>query len=158
PCPPPARGRARAPRRHTVMGGRGRRRSDGCLAMGRAAVRVRAVVHDHRDAGVRSAAGGVMTPTVANRASESNRLLRPRVASAAGWISLLSLAALGVLGLAVAPPDAVQSDAQRLMYVHVPAAWIAYMAFGITALASALWLWPRTRAAVWDRLAGASAE
>ena len=32
------------------------------------------------------------------------------------------------------------------MYLHVPAAWLAYLAFGVTALASALWLWPRTRA------------
>ncbi len=44
------------------------------------------------------------------------------------------------------------------MYLHVPAAWLAYLAFGVTALASALFLWPRTRSMVWDRLAGASAE
>jgi heme exporter protein C len=35
---------------------------------------------------------------------------------------------------------------------------VAYLAFGVTALGSALWLWPRTRADVWDRLAGSSAE
>jgi heme exporter protein C len=52
----------------------------------------------------------------------------------------------------------VQGDAQRLMYVHVPAAWIAYLAFGVTAICSALWLWKRTRSPVWDRIAGASAE
>jgi len=69
-----------------------------------------------------------------------------------------ALGALVVLGLVVAPPDAVQGDAQRIMYLHVPTAWLAYLAFGITALASALYLWPRTRAAAWDRLAGASAE
>jgi heme exporter protein C len=44
------------------------------------------------------------------------------------------------------------------MYLHVPAAWIAYLAFAVTALASGLWLWPRTRSIVWDRVAGASAE
>src|SRR3954452_1694788 len=44
------------------------------------------------------------------------------------------------------------------MYIHVPAAWLAYLAFGITAVASALYLWPRTRSLVWDRVAGASAE
>ena len=65
---------------------------------------------------------------------------------------------LALFGLWIAPPDAVQSDAQRLMYLHVPAAWIAYLAFGITALSSALYLWRRTRNPVWDRLAGASAE
>jgi heme exporter protein C len=42
--------------------------------------------------------------------------------------------------------------------VHVPAAWIAYLAFGVTAVASLLWLVPRTRRPEWDLLAGASAE
>jgi heme exporter protein C len=72
--------------------------------------------------------------------------------------TVVSLVALAVLALWVAPPDAVQGDAQRLMYVHVPAAWLAYLAFFVTAVASALWLWPRTRAVHWDLLAGASAE
>lgn len=88
----------------------------------------------------------------------SERLLDPRMATGIGVAALLSLVVMGVLGLAVAPPDALQGDAQRLMYVHVPAAWLAYLAFAVTALASALYLWPRTRSAVWDHLAGASAE
>jgi heme exporter protein C len=62
------------------------------------------------------------------------------------------------MALAGAPPDAVQGDAQRLMYLHVPAAWLAYLAFTVTAIASALWLLPRTRSTTWDLLAGASAE
>lgn len=72
--------------------------------------------------------------------------------------TVVSLVVLAVLALWVAPPDAVQGDAQRLMYVHVPAAWLAYLAFFVTAVASVLWLWPRTRAVHWDLLAGASAE
>lgn len=88
----------------------------------------------------------------------SERLLDPRMATGVGVAALLSLVVMGVLGLAVAPPDALQGDAQRLMYVHVPTAWLAYLAFAVTALASALYLWPRTRSAVWDHLAGASAE
>jgi len=85
-------------------------------------------------------------------------LLHPRASRILGWASLAALAVLAVFGLWIAPPDRVQSDAQRLMYLHVPSAWIAYLAFGITALASALWLWPRTRSPVWDRLAASSAE
>ena len=85
-------------------------------------------------------------------------LLNPRVAKALGVTTLGALVVLAIFGLWIAPPDAVQSDAQRLMYLHVPSAWIAYLAFGITALASALYLWRRTRSPVWDRLAGASAE
>jgi heme exporter protein C len=86
------------------------------------------------------------------------RLLHPRVSQVLGGLSVLALGVLALFGLWIAPPDAVQSDAQRLMYLHVPTAWIAYLAFGVTAIGSALWLWRRTRAAVWDRLAGASAE
>jgi heme exporter protein C len=73
-------------------------------------------------------------------------------------VTLASLAITAVLALGVAPPDAQQGDAQRLMYLHLPTVWLAYLAFGITALASVLWLVPRTRRASWDLLAGASAE
>lgn len=86
------------------------------------------------------------------------RLLAPLAARIVAAAALASLAALVVVGLVVAPPDAVQGDAQRLMYLHVPAAWIAYLAFGVTALGSVLYVWPRTRSLVWDRIAGASAE
>lgn len=75
-----------------------------------------------------------------------------------GAVTAVSLVVLAVLALAVAPEDATQGDAYRLMYVHVPSAWLAYLAFGVTALGSVLYLLPRTRAPRWDRLAGASAE
>jgi heme exporter protein C len=65
---------------------------------------------------------------------------------------------LALFGLWGAPEDATQREAQRLMYLHVPTAWLAYLAFFVTAAASALFLWPRTRSLVWDRIAGASAE
>ena len=85
-------------------------------------------------------------------------LLKPAVRRALGWAALGALVVLAMFGLWGAPPDEVQGDAQRLMYLHVPAAWVAYLAFGVTAVCSALWLWPRTRSMVWDRIAGASAE
>jgi heme exporter protein C len=75
-----------------------------------------------------------------------------------GAVTAVSLVVLAVLALAVAPEDATQGDAYRLMYVHVPSAWLAYLAFGVTALGSVLYLLPRTRSPRWDRLAGASAE
>lgn len=68
----------------------------------------------------------------------------------------------GVLTLAgfaaamTAPPDRVQGQLQRLMYVHVPAAWLAYLAFGLTFAGSVGWLWRRRER--YDRLAAASAE
>jgi heme exporter protein C len=90
--------------------------------------------------------------------SDGTTLLKPQLSKVLGWLALVSMVVLALFGLWGAPKDAVQGDAQRLMYLHVPAAWIAYLAFGVTALGSALWLWPRTRATVWDRIAGASAE
>ena len=41
------------------------------------------------------------------------------------------------------PPDANQGDAQRIMYVHVPSAWLAYLSFGVTALSGIAYLWRR---------------
>jgi heme exporter protein C len=76
-----------------------------------------------------------------------------------GWATLVTLALTAVMALVVTPADAVQKDAVRLLYLHVPTAWVAmYLSFGITTLASVLWLWQRTRSDTWDLLAGASAE
>jgi len=75
-----------------------------------------------------------------------------------GAAVIVALAITAVLGLVVSPDDAVQGDAVRLLYLHVPSAWIAYLAFFVTAVASVLWLLPRTRRPTWDLLAGASAE
>ncbi|MGH3979428.1 MAG: cytochrome c biogenesis protein CcsA [Pseudonocardiaceae bacterium] len=64
--------------------------------------------------------------------------------------------AAGVTVAMVAPPDRLQGDLQRLMYVHVPAAWIAYLAFAVTLGGSAGWLWRRRPEH--DRLAASAAE
>jgi heme exporter protein C len=71
---------------------------------------------------------------------------------------IVALAITAVLALWVSPPDAEQGDVVRLLYLHVPTIWIAFLGFSVTALASILWLIPRTRRPVWDLLAGASAE
>ncbi len=39
------------------------------------------------------------------------------------------------------PTEATQGVVQRIFYVHVPAAWIAFLAFGVVAFASAVYLW-----------------
>ena len=73
-----------------------------------------------------------------------------------GISALLALAGSGLLSLVIAPPDAVQGNVQRLMYVHVPAAWLAYLSFTVVFIGSAAYL--LTRRGHWDRLAEASAE
>ncbi len=62
----------------------------------------------------------------------------------------------GLAGALLAPPDQLQGELVRLMYVHVPAAWLAFLSFTITLGASVGWLWRRRAGA--DRLAEASAE
>jgi heme exporter protein C len=87
-----------------------------------------------------------------------DHLMAPVARWVVGIAALVALVALVIVGLFVAPADALQGDAQRLMYLHVPAAWVAYLAFGVTSIASILYLVRRTRSLVWDRVAGASAE
>ncbi len=61
------------------------------------------------------------------------------------WFLLLALLLIiyGLyLGLFVAPPDYQQGDAFRIMYVHVPSAWISLFAYSIvffSALISLIW-------------------
>lgn len=76
---------------------------------------------------------------------------------ALGIAAILALGATYALGLSL-PETVEQGDYSRLIAIHPGLAWASYVAFGVTALASAAWLWPRTRRATWDHLAGASAE
>jgi heme exporter protein C len=75
-----------------------------------------------------------------------------------GATVIVVLAITAVFALWLSPPDAQQGDVVRLLYLHVPTIWIAFLGFGVTAIASVLWLIPRTRRPGWDLLAGASAE
>ena len=137
------RGGAGAARGHPSLGSGHRRHTFGCVAVGGTPRGLRPPVHRDRDAGLRPAPGGSMTEQ-APSTRDDTRLLKPVVSTVLGWASLVAVVVLTLFGLWGAPADAVQSDAQRLMYIHVPAAWIVYLAFGVTALGSALWLWPRT--------------
>jgi len=57
-----------------------------------------------------------------------------------GGVTLAGVALLLLLGLVSTPADQNQGDSVRIMYVHVPTAWIAYLAFVVTAFASAMYL------------------
>jgi heme exporter protein C len=59
------------------------------------------------------------------------------------WLAILAagfIAAGLYLGLFIVPPDYQQGDTVRIMFVHVPAAWLAMMAYGLMALASVVGL------------------
>ncbi len=75
------------------------------------------------------------------------------------WLGILAVASSAIatwMALIWAPTDAVQGDVYRIMYVHVPTAWLAYLAFVIVFLASVGWLW--TKRPWFDALAVSSAE
>ena len=73
-----------------------------------------------------------------------------------GALALIGLALGLVMGFVVAPRELTQGNVQRIMYVHVPAILVAYLAFGVVLVASIVYLIRRVDAA--DRLAHASAE
>lgn len=60
------------------------------------------------------------------------------------------------LGLVYAPMDAVQGNAQRIFYIHVPMAWVAFLAFFVVFVTGIMFLWKRSL--IWDQLARSSAE
>ena len=74
-------------------------------------------------------------------------------------LTLLGLAGLiGVLWMSFfwVSTEANPGVVQRIFYVHVPAAWTSFMAFGIAALCSAVYLWLRDDRL--DRAAACAAE
>ncbi len=60
-----------------------------------------------------------------------------------GVVAILAVVAAGANALFIVPADLNQGDAQRIMYVHVPSAWLGYLSFGVTALSGIGYLWKR---------------
>lgn len=75
-----------------------------------------------------------------------------------GIATIVSMALLVLFGLFLSPADITQGESVRILYIHVGTVWVAYVAFSVTAISSALFLWKRTTSLTWDRIAGASAE
>jgi heme exporter protein C len=64
--------------------------------------------------------------------------------------------AVGLWFALTAPPDTLQGVYSRLISIHVPSLWLAFLAFGVTAVGSIMWLIRKTPR--WDRLAASSVE
>ena len=75
-----------------------------------------------------------------------------------GVAAIVMMGWTAAFGLLFSPADRDQEDAVRIMYVHVPTVWVAYLAFVVTALCSALYLFRKKHGLGFDRVAGASAE
>jgi heme exporter protein C len=73
-----------------------------------------------------------------------------------GWLSVVLVTlSIGMVFL-YAPSDRVQGAVQRLFYLHLPAAWLAYLSFFIIFVSSVVYLVRRHPR--WDRLARSAAE
>ena len=64
--------------------------------------------------------------------------------------------ALGLWFAFTSPTDTLQGEFSRIINLHVPSLWIAFLAFGVTAVGSIGWL--VRRKARWDRIAASSVE
>ncbi len=78
-------------------------------------------------------------------------------------LKLPIVAALGVtvaifMAFFYAPTEAVQGDVQRIFYVHVPSAWVMYLAFFVVAAASVLVLARPNEWRRWDAIAVSCVE
>jgi heme exporter protein C len=74
------------------------------------------------------------------------------------WLGIAAAAAVAVaFAMALlSPPDRVQGDLTRMLYIHVPTILTAYLAFVVTTAATVAYL--VTRNMRWDRVAASSAE
>lgn len=88
-----------------------------------------------------------------SRASARRIVTRGAVLTGAG---LAGLAVVYVLALAYTPTEIRQGLAQKIFYLHAPAAWSALLAFSLVGIAGGLYLWLKDERL--DRFAVSSAE
>jgi heme exporter protein C len=89
-------------------------------------------------------------PSVLTTSTRGTRIL--------GVLTLLAMGWLIAFGLGFSPADRDQREAVRILYMHVPTIWVAYLAFVFTAVSSVMVLVRKPTPLGWDRAAGASAE
>jgi heme exporter protein C len=73
-----------------------------------------------------------------------------------GTVALLVLLFTQVTAILMSPPERDMGDLQKIIYVHVPSAWMSLLGFGIIFVASLLYLWKRDER--YDRIGVATAE
>ena len=58
-----------------------------------------------------------------------------------GWLGLALLAVGTYIGLFVAPPERFMGEVQRIMYVHVPCAWVGMLCYTLAFVMAIVSLW-----------------
>lgn len=80
----------------------------------------------------------------------------PVVSIMLGALSLVGMLVSIWADLIYAPTDAIEGDAQRIFYFHVPSAWLGMLSFCVLAVAGVVYLWKQDER--WDWVARAAAE
>jgi heme exporter protein C len=99
--------------------------------------------------GARSAASGAASAARAEVAA-------PRWLAPLGWAALLAFVGAQAFGLLASSPDRDMGHLQKIMYVHVPAAWSSMIAFLVVFIASVMYLVRRREK--YDLVAASAAE
>jgi len=81
---------------------------------------------------------------------------RPLVSALLGPVAFAAVATAQALAFTTSPPDRDMGHLQKIMYVHVPAAWSAFICFFVVFVASLHYLWRRRERS--DLLAASAAE
>lgn len=100
----------------------------------------------------------VRTTGAASRPVQSSLELPPRAQWLVlmTWLTPIVLVASQVYFVMASAPDRDMGHLQKIMYIHVPAAWNAFLAFLLVFIQSIRYLWKRDERA--DLLAAAGAE
>jgi len=60
-----------------------------------------------------------------------------------GIVAVVAVVAVLVRAIWFTPTEALQGPAQKILYVHAPSAWVAFLAFFLVGISSGLYLWLR---------------
>lgn len=96
-----------------------------------------------------------MTQTTSSRFADRS----PRggkLVTVLGWLALVAVAGANAFAFTASRPDRDMGHLQKIMYVHVPAAWTSMIAFAVVFVVSLLYLWRRKEG--YDLFAAATVE
>ncbi len=104
-----------------------------------------------------------MTTLEPNRTATASEVVATRstgtkATRAIGIAAVVAMTWLLLFALVFSPADVNQGDSVRLMYIHLPTIWVAYLSFIVSAIASGMYLFTKKHSLGWDRMAGASSE
>ena len=71
------------------------------------------------------------------------QIVPPRTSRGLAFVAVAAVIAAQVFAIVTSPPEGDMGHLQKIMYVHVPAAWMAFISFFIVLVFSVRYLWKR---------------